>query len=558
MRGWSAKGVQPAGSPLTSHLNRVWQCGTAVVLLALALRLVHLDEPPHFDELYHLLAARGWLAEGEFRIAEGVYDRGSAFTLLVASFFAAFGETLEVARLPSVLAGTVLVGLVFVWTRSVAGGTAATIAAALIALAPGLIWMSQFARFYMLQALLFWLGAIGVYALFERRRPAWQVLALAGGLLVCFVFAGYLQLITLIGVIGVGLWAALASGLPWLATLRRQPLWFWSTLGGLAAGAILFLVFLIVSGIAAGLLARYRETALWNQATQDAFWYYHVSFVTDYPALWTLVPIAVLIALAARPRPAGFCLCVFATAFLLHSFAAPKSPRYVQYVMPFFFVLWGIAFGELLWALRRFLIKTAARAVAPLPRFLQRAAGAALLGSSVLFVLLAHGATVKTLAHLAEVTVPPNEPSPRWEAAFTALAPRLNDETVVVTTGELQTLYYLGRYDIALSRSRLAEFSRTQFDRDPRTGRPVIGSAEALAQVMDCFPRGLIVLPEHHWRDPAQVAPAVADLILRRADEADLPPSLRIRAFQWQHPPPAASDACNGLPSLRPPPDRRT
>jgi len=175
-----------------------------------------------------------------------------------------------------------------------------------------------------------------------------------------------------------------------------------------------------------------------------------------------------------------------------------------------------------------------------------------------LFVLLAHGATVKTLAQLADVTVPPNEPSPRWEAAFTALAPRLDDETVVVTTRELQTLYYLGRYDVTLSRSRLAEFSRTQFDRDPRTGRPVIGSAEALARVMDCFPRGLIVLPEHHWRDAAQLAAPVADLILRRADEIDLPPRLRVRAFQWQHPAPAASDDCTGLPSLRRPPDRKT
>lgn len=532
----------------------VWLIGAAVTLLALALRLVHLDGPAHFDELYHVLAARGWLAEAEFHIAEGVYDRAPLFTLLVAGFFAAFGESLEVARLPSVLAGTILVILVFAWTRAVAGTAAATIAALLLALAPEAIAISQFARFYALHALLFWLGAIGVYALFDRPRSVPQVLALLLGALGAFLLAQHLQPITLIGLGGIGLWVALAVGLPWLGSLRDRPLRFWIALGGLAVGAVLFMVFVVMSGLGAELLARYRSTALWNEETRNAFWYYHKDLSVDYPTLWPLVPLAGLVALATRPRAAGFCLCIFAVAFLVHSFAAAKSPRYLQYAMPFFFVLWGIALAQLLATLRRFMAETASHAVAPLPRF-RRAAATALIGASLLFVVFANGATVKTAAHLAGITVPPLEPPVRWDAVQGALLPWLDDEFVVVTTRELHALYYLGRYDIALSRSRLDEFGGAQFDPDPRTGRPVIASVEALARVMDCFPRGVIILPEYHWRDPAQLDAPVADLIVRRAEEIDLPPRFRIRAWHWQDSMPTTADRCGALPSLAGPAD---
>ena len=74
--------------------------------------------------------------------------------------------------MPSVIAGSLLVVAVFLWTRSVAGSLAAWIAALFVALAPISIQVSQFARFYALQGLVFWLAATGaVLPLGQTPRP---------------------------------------------------------------------------------------------------------------------------------------------------------------------------------------------------------------------------------------------------------------------------------------------------------------------------------------------------------------------------------------------------
>jgi 4-amino-4-deoxy-L-arabinose transferase-like glycosyltransferase len=106
-------------------LRSPWLAPVIIAILAVGTRLSEIDRVASFDELYHLLAARGWLQEGEFRIADGVYEPAQLFTMLVAASFALFGESIEVARMPSVLAGAALVVLAFLWTREVAGASAA-------------------------------------------------------------------------------------------------------------------------------------------------------------------------------------------------------------------------------------------------------------------------------------------------------------------------------------------------------------------------------------------------------------------------------------------------
>src|SRR3954470_6390570 len=67
-------------------------------LIALLIAAVRIGHQPEFDELYHILAARGWLEKGRFAIAEGEYTRTGLFTLLIAAFFRLFGESVVVAR----------------------------------------------------------------------------------------------------------------------------------------------------------------------------------------------------------------------------------------------------------------------------------------------------------------------------------------------------------------------------------------------------------------------------------------------------------------------------
>ncbi|MGH6918901.1 MAG: hypothetical protein ACREJ0_14495, partial [Geminicoccaceae bacterium] len=396
-----------------------WLAPALLGCLALAVRLPHFDHVAGFDELYHVLAAQSWLAEGQLRVADGAYTRTPLYTIFLAHWlglFGALGEALVVARLPSLLAGTALVVLVFLWARAVAGSLAATVAALLLALDPENLQISQWGRFYALHVLLFWLGAVGIYRLVTSPPAPARAVLLAAGVLVCFGAALYLQITTLIGLLGVAVWSALALGLPWLARCSPRARW------GIAAGVVLLggaaIWVFVETGLVAELLARYRSTPLYQAGNRDAFWYYHSFLTIYYPTLWPLVALAVVIGLAYRPRPTAFCACVVAVAFVAHSFAAAKSMRYLTYVAPFLFVLWGIALAEIWLRMRGFLEDAATRALAWLHLGrLGRGGVYAALAVVLVFTVVANGALVRTAATMFGFVIPPMQTPPDWAAA---------------------------------------------------------------------------------------------------------------------------------------------
>ena len=163
-------------SPPHRSNARVWELAL-LAAIALAVRLPHLGSAtPTYDEFYHLLAARGWLASGSFHIGDGYYDRALLYTRIVAESLRAFGDTMVAGRIPAVLAGTLWAVAVFAWTKRKGGAVAAWFAGMLLAVDPGAIHLSQWVRFYTLHGLLVWIGAICVYALvtepFRLRRAA--------------------------------------------------------------------------------------------------------------------------------------------------------------------------------------------------------------------------------------------------------------------------------------------------------------------------------------------------------------------------------------------------
>ena len=69
---------------------------------------------------------------------------------------------------------------------------------------------------------------------------------------------------------------------------------------------------------------------------------------------------------------------------------------------------------------------------------------------------------------------------------------------------ELGALYYLGRYDVRFSRSKLDELPRAErreFGLDPRTGRPVVSTRESLERILACYPSGVILGPQASWNN---------------------------------------------------------
>jgi hypothetical protein len=152
------------------------------------------------------------------------------------------------------------------------------------------------------------------------------------------------------------------------------------------------------------------------------------------------------------------------------------------------------------------------------------------------------------------VPVPGEEPTPDWAAARPALGPLLARVPVVVTTEELAALYYLGRYDVRFSPSKMGEIpeeDRREFAADPRTGRPVIATPESLALLFDCHAEGMFLLASRQWGRDYIFAEPVRRLILERATPVPLPRGTRVTAYAWRNPDGAPRPAaCAGLPPL--------
>ncbi len=525
-----------------------------LTVLALLVRLPLIGEAPMMDELYHLFAAKSWLANGELTIADGVYTRAAGYTKLIALGFGLFGEHIEVLRMLGVIAATLTLIALFFWTRTSAGAIAAWIAAVFFCLWPDGISVSVNHRFYAPHGMFFFIGALSVYLLVEK-WDWWErsSLIIAGALAaLTFGLALALQKTTLIGIGGVALWAGLVVGRPWLIRLDPGRRWL-----AIAAGIVLgiaALALLALSGIGGKLLGAFRWTPDWAAASKNQFWSYHAFLTLYYPTLWSVTGIAALIAMAYRPRPVGFCLCIFMPAFLLQSIGGMKHLRYLYYIMPFLFVIWGVALAHLTLRFWPFLKDATDKTLDVLaPNLPRRALRNGLIGAALLFTLFANAASVKTVAMLAGVTVPPMTKPPEWDVASEALEPWLEDANLL-TTSEMETLYAFDRYDILISNSRMSELLRNngghldgqdigEFSMDWRTGRPVVSEPSSIELIMSCFEKGVIVSNVYRWRFGPQLDDEVADVIEANATKVDLPPSSMITAYRW---PPAVGPSATG------------
>jgi len=557
--GMHRDGVVPGARLADAPDQRVdrspgWWIGATLGVASFLLYLVNLDQPSdNPDEFYHMLAARGLLETGEPRIAEGVYRRGVLFTHLVAASFRLLGESLVAARMPSVLATVAIVLLLFLWVRREAGPTAAALVAGFYAVSPFAIEIAQFCRFYALQTLAF-LGStwLVVETLGRPTRPAVQLLRLlaAAGLA---LLAVQLQPTTYLGLAALAAWVVPVLV---LRLLRRADLSWSARLSRLLGGALLVAVGLglaLASGWLAELWVLYREPPLFNLPMKEQFWFYYVRYLLFYPTLWTTIGVLAILAIVRAPLLGAVATVLFAVSFVLGSFGGSKGLRYLAYAQPFLFVIWGLAIAALLPLLAaagRWLAERLEVALAELGGA-ARPASRALVGAALAMLLLANPFWLRSASVLADLPLGPETPDTDWRRAAPLLVPLLAETAVVVNTEELGPLFYFDRHDILFSPSKLAELppeNRADFARDPRTGRPVIGSLETLEKVIRCAPSGLFLAPALHWRRPHLATPEAVALLDRLAEPVEMPPDSHVFAYRWRHEPSEAAEICGALP----------
>jgi 4-amino-4-deoxy-L-arabinose transferase-like glycosyltransferase len=531
----------PRSAPIAASL--------AVFAIALAVRLVGLHHTPYVDELNHVMAAHSLLTNGTLELTPGgePYTRARAFTWLIAALFRVFGESLAVARIPAVLAGAALVTLLFVWVRSVAGRTAAWIAATLFCFEPQSIYLSQLARFYTIQTLCFFGAAILVYrAVTDRTLATSRALQLCVGALLLLLLALHFQIITFVGIAGVLLWAVADRARGRLSHLQMAL--------AVAAVAVVGLIALVAvaRGAFAHQFALFNYVDQWAAANRHNARYYHDLFLDQYPTVWTIFPLLVILAIYLNGRATLFCLVPFAIAFVVHSFAAWKAERYLFSVMPMFFAIVGMGVAE---GARR--VRPAFEGAVDWLTGKSLAPRARALGTAMLFALVAlfaafgNGATSYTLKMMLVSDADWQlallyRGQPDWEAANAILAPQVDSSAVVVSTSELKSLYYLHRADVLLSVDYLGDPRNPgpEFTIFPKLGRPVVSTTQSLDQLRACFSTGLVLAEHGQWRAPWSVKSGVADYIETTLDPVHLAPSTRILAYRWRTSVPDSTADC--------------
>jgi len=515
-----------------------------VTAVALIVRLVQLDHTPFVDELNHVLAARSLLEQGTLTIEDGgVYSRAWAFTYLVAAVFRVAGESLAAARIPAVLAGTALVTAIFLWVRSVAGRPAAWVAALLFCFYPASIWLSQLCRFYTLQTLFLWIGAIAIYRIASGSLSRRDLLRHGPVALFGLVVAMHFQILSLIGTVGVALWGFVAVAPELWRRLGNNKVRF-LVIGALSIAALIVFAWAWRSGTLHGLWHRARYADLWARGSIHSLRYYHWLILHQYPTLWTLAPLLTVVAIAARPKPASFCAVVFAAAIAIQSMVAWKAERYIFYAMPFFFALVGISLVELLpWVVRQVegcCATLSGRRIAGGPaRFI----GWLLVVFALLFagvgnegISLAHKMLTVSDADWSYDRLYRGEPN--WAAVRDEIAPIRTDETVIVSSSDLKALYYLERLDYILSRDQISSGLNPgpEFSRAWKTGRMRISEPESIEQIMTEHRSGIVLVEEGQWRRHWGVMKEVADFLEARLEPVPLPEGCRVLAFRWESP----------------------
>jgi hypothetical protein len=524
-----------------------WLEATLLLLFALAWRLPGMFQEWAGDELYQVLAARQYLVDGTLSITGGEpYVRGEALTRVVAVLFSVLGESAFVARLPSLVCGGLAVAVLYLWLRSHGERLAAAVAALLLAVDPEIVKLSQMVRFYTPQILLFLIGVIAVAALVERRRNLPATLALAAVGAASLFFAYQLQIVTLIGISGLGLYVALVLGQPLIAAARAglpgRLLLLLTVAAVVGAGVVAFR-----SGFVDELLFLATYTDQWGLESAQNLGFYVGRMLDGYPGLWTAFGLAAVLAATRQLRLTLLCVCIFGTAFAVHSLLAWKAERYLYYSVPFFFVVLGVALARVAGpfvALVEGLVRQST-ALRTRPR-LAHAARNAIVAGVILFAALSHPALIRSVRNLF---LDPSYRHPgmgkgslSWSRAAQALQPLVTQADVVVATDDLKSIYYLGRVDYVLHRDHLFEDRpaeqgpRPEFSTDVKINRPMVSEPASIARIMACNENGLIVAQDWALETAVWVLPETRRFLLEHLEPYPLPSDWGISAFRWKTP----------------------
>jgi len=520
------RGSQVSVGNRATHFGWIFLASAAVAALLLVLARGVIDHVVIYDELLHILAARGIVETGLPAIAGGMYERGELYTRLVAFALVQFGDTPITARLPSLAGGVLLVLLLSFWVGRKAGLLAGVSAGLFLCVVPATLDVAVFARFYTLHALVMFMMFA---AAFEASLPykhlsarfGWSILAMT-----LLPLGWHLQETTLIAAVAVvaGMLVVLAMA-HWAVVrefVRSYPIAVFGS-----CFSLLFVGLVVLAEL--GLWDRFSAAPLWASGRADRYHYYLVAFSKDMPLLWPLLPAAVVIGISdpRTRRIASFCATVLVVSLVFHSFAGAKAVRYVYYVVPMACAIWGVAVANIVARALERGDWVAPKGSGPLRWTLP---GMMLLG----LIMSQEGIrSMRLVAGRLQPTVALSYGAEAdWGPAMAPLDPALRSADMVITSNAMKALFFLGRYDYELNASIVPETDTgLEFGVDARTGERAIATAKSMERVLDLPGSALVVLEEEKI-GKANGVPADAVVVIQsRCRSVDLSGTTGIRAW---------------------------
>jgi hypothetical protein len=297
--------------------------------------------------------------------------------------------------------------------------------------------------------------------------------------------------------------------------------------------------------------SKYRGSPLWAAGRRHEFRWY-LWWFGKYGIMWDLFPLAAVLAIATRRTVSLFCVAVFGVAFVLQSGGGTKGDRYIYYALPFFFAVWAIILADvsslLAAKIRNSMIPLRWRVRRPAA---SQALAVVLVGAIALFgarEIRAFKTTVQMLDPRPDTRRPYEGRGADWPAATPYLRKLSDSADVIVSSAGPKSLYYLGRLDVELSASMLADLRRPlpprDFTMDRRTGRPLISRPESLRGVMECSRSGLVIAEEGHLLTEEWIPKSTAAYLAEHAEEISVPRQWHLKVFAWHHAQPAPHDGC--------------
>lgn len=301
------------------------------------------------DELFHVFAAKSYLADGSMHIPwkTGEYTRALPVTYLTILSFKLFGESEASARLPFALANIVFIFLAYRIIQDMFSRNVGIIFVLSISLSVFAIQMSQECRMYTLFQLFYFLMSIAFFRGLEPGGTATSrqsrtgislkhfALALGFALIgftlhdMTFNFIFIILAYSIVMFIHQGLRAGFRE------SIRSKYCVLLASVGALV---------LLLALIRPQLLHEFVQTVLraptWNRSSRSNLAFYQWVITDSHPILWVIYPLGAFVAVYRYGRNGLFFVLSFCVLFLMHSFIfVQHSERYIFHLLPFFIAI---------------------------------------------------------------------------------------------------------------------------------------------------------------------------------------------------------------------------